>query len=243
MRSVVLALAVIGAVGLNLPQAAALCFSEGPQLGEIGLTPGGLVFAVAPSDQAPALEPDALIARSWDLESDPPAPLAAPITRIELVRATGWRPDRALTRAVDAENAAYWTQRRTYSDRLEAGAHADELDALDPGRQPTAPQSFAIYRMQVERTLRGDPRARFELATQMVGARRIPIIAPRGRNAEDRQELRERGLLREVSRSDECQYGYGFRVGRRFVLYWANDVLVGAARVTPQAYAAMRAPE
>lgn len=244
MRSAVLAFAVVCAVGVSASQAAALCFSEGPQLAHIVATPDGLFFAVGQA-RAPVLEPDELIYRSWDLENDPPTPPPglAPITRIELVRPARWRSDRVLTRVVEAENAAYWERRRTYRERLEAGGDAQELSALDPGRQPTAHQRFAIYSMRVERTLRGEARARFELATQTIEAdgRRLPIIAPRGRTGEDREELRERGILTEVSLSDECQYGYGFAMNRHFLFYWANDVLVAAALVAPAAYDATHA--
>ncbi len=245
MRSAVLALAVIAAIGLAPSRAAALCFSEGPQFADIVSRPDGLAFVVG-SSHAPALEPGELLYRSWDLENDPPTPPPglAPITRIELVRAVGWRSDRDLMRTVEAENASYWPRLQVYRERLESGAAAEELTALDPGRQPTAPQSFAIYRMRVEQTLRGEARTRFELTTQTIDAldRRLYIIAPRGRTREDRQELRERGVVIEVSRSDECQYGYGFAPNRRFLFYWAGDLLVAAALVSPEALRALSAP-
>ena len=247
MRSVVLALAVVCAAGSVAPRAAALCFAQGPQLAEIVSTPDGLVFDLGRSRRAPALDPGDLLYLSWDLDNHPPTPPRglAPITRIELVRPTGWRADRALRRAVDAENNDYWSRRQAYRARAEAGDDAATLAALDPGPQPTAPQSFAVYRLRVERTLYGEPRARFEFATQTIAAlgRRLPIIAPRGRTADDRAELRERGILTEVSRSDECQYGYAFAIDRPFLFYWSDDVLVAAARLTPEAYAALHAPE
>ncbi|MEZ5994793.1 MAG: hypothetical protein R3C25_03490 [Hyphomonadaceae bacterium] len=208
-------------------------------------TPAGLVFA-AGSRHAPALAPGELLYRSWDQEHDPPSPPPglAPITRIELVRVAGWRPDRAVARIVEAENAAYWPRREVYRERLEIGGDDGELSALDPGRQPTAPQRFAIYRMHVERTLLGEARPRLELATQTLDAsgRRIPIIAPRGGAREDREELRERGVLIEVSRYDECQYGYGFALNRHFLFYWSGDFLVAVASLSPQVRRALLAP-